>query len=144
MVGSATVASGDSTDIRMRNSDGYILKVASKRSLKENINEISSTDAISFIKNLTPVSFQWKNYVRENAIFAEKRKNYKEYGFIAEDVALVSPDLASYDLNSLKDDIEPSNWQANAVISVSVAALKTLIFELESLKTRVQALESQP
>lgn len=144
MVGDATVASGDSTEIRMRTTDGYILKVGSKRSLKENINEISSIDAISFIKNLTPVSFQWKNYVRENAIFAEKRKNYKEYGFIAEDVALVSPDLASYDLNSLKDDIEPSNWQANAVISVSVAALKTLIFELELLKTRVQALESQP
>lgn len=144
MVGTATVASGDSTEIRMRTTDGYILKVGSKRSLKENINEISSIDAISFIKNLTPVSFQWKNYVRENAIFAEKRKNYKEYGFIAEDVALVSPDLASYDLNSLKDDIEPSNWQANAVISVSVAALKSLIFELDSLKTRVQALESQP
>jgi hypothetical protein len=141
--GTDGVALGNSDDIRVRY-DGYILRYYSKRELKEQILEIDPSFAISTIKSLQPVSFRWKDDSSSNQLYAEIADTYKEYGFIAEDVAGTNPHLASYSLNEDETTISPSSWQSHGMISVSVAAIKGLIAKIEALESRVQALESQP
>jgi hypothetical protein len=130
----------DSDDIRVRY-DGYILRYYSKRDLKKDIEPINSLEAINIIKNLEPVSFKWKDNKNINPIYEQKIKSYKEYGFIAEDVASVAENLASYGPNENNTDIVPSSWNTYGMISVSVSAIKGLIKEIEDLKKRVQELE---
>jgi hypothetical protein len=137
-----TVGAANSTNIRVRNSDGYLLREASSRALKEQIIPVEIIEALELVNKLEPVSFRWKDS-NLGLGFEEFSATYKEYGFIAEDVADVSQNLASYSLKENNTGMQPVSWQQNGIISISIAAIKGLIAEIDALKARILALESQ-
>ena len=63
--------------------------LTSDRKLKTNIYNIKKTDIEKMIK-LQPVSFQWKKNIKENK---NKNKDKLLYGFIAQDVQNIFPDM---------------------------------------------------
>ena len=75
-------------------------------------------------------------------LFSEREAAYREYGFIAQDVAEIDANLATYSPNDEGDAIQPQAWSSHALISLSVAAIKGLITEIEDLKNRLTVLES--
>lgn len=141
--GGVTVPAAQSNEIRRR-TDGYILLLASRRELKNSIENVDFGNAVSIINALSPVSFRWNETYDAGPLFAEWMQNYREYGFIVEDVADVCSDLVSYSPNEEGTAISPQMWSTHGVISISVAALKATIAEVNHLKARIEALESRP
>ncbi|GEM_PF-3257254 len=87
------IGQGDPTHILHINGTGRsssaLWATASDARAKENIQSI--TDATSLIKQLRPVTFQWKEDYRASG-------NYKEgtnYGFISQEVETIIPDMVS-------------------------------------------------
>lgn len=145
--GNVTVGSAQGTTLRRRNTDGYILADASRLRYKENIQTVLSEEAIDLVKNLRPVKFQWKKEFRgpdgANPLLNEINNKNKEYGFIAEEVHQVSPELVSY-LDDNEDGIpDPNMWQQNGVISLCVASIKELLSKINILEGRIQDLENK-
>ncbi len=96
-------------------------------------------DAINLIKNLRPVKFHWKKEFQgpdaSNPLLNEIRDTNKEYGFIAEEVHQVSPELVSY-LDDNEDGIpDPIMWQQNAIISILVKTVQDLVSRIEHLES---------
>ena len=97
--------------------------------IKENVTEIS--DGISKVKQLRPVSY--------NQIGSDKAED----GFIAHELQEVLPNLVTGDKDELKDDgspfIQAVNYQGLSATLVS--ALQEAIAKIETLETKVAALE---
>ena len=137
--GGVTVGSINGTTLRRRNSDGYILADASRLRYKENVETVSTEEAVNLIKNLRPVKFQWKQEFRgpdvSNPLLNEIQNTNKEYGFIAEEVHQVSSELVTY-LDDNEDGIpDPNMWQQNAVISILVKTVQDLVSRIEYLES---------
>lgn len=114
VVGNIQVTSGSVTaDAFYYNSD---------RTLKKDIKPISG--ALSKVLNLQGVSFKWRDTGEAN------------YGFIAQDVEKVLPELVETGDNG-KKSVAYGNFTA-----ILVEALKTQQKEIDSLQARVKALES--
>ena len=129
VVGSNLVASADFND-------------TSDEKLKENIATISD-GAISKIKQLRPVTFDWKDSTRNNNVS----------GFIAQEIKTVLPNLVygtEYDptLNDpaqgTKGGIKSAGYSVNTIGIVAnlTKALQEAIAKIETLETKVAALES--
>lgn len=137
--GTVSVGSANGTTLRRRNADGYFLIDGSRLKYKENVETVSTEDAISLIKNLRPVKFQWKKEFRGpddlNPLLNEIQDTNKEYGFIAEEVHQVSPELVTY-LDDNEDGVpDPNMWQPNAVISILVKTVQDLVSRIEHLES---------
>jgi uncharacterized protein YunC (DUF1805 family) len=137
--GTVSVGAGASTSLRRRTADGYFLIDGSRLKYKENVETVSTEDAINLIKNLRPVKFHWKKEFQgpdaSNPLLNEIRDTNKEYGFIAEEVHQVSPELVSY-LDDNEDGIpDPIMWQQNAVISILVKTVQDLVSRIEHLES---------
>lgn len=141
MLGSDTIGSSTGAAVRKRN-DGYLLTVSSRREIKNSIEDIGSDFAYSIINALQPVSFRFNEQQYIGDLFSEREAEYREYGFIAQDVGEVNSNLVSYSVNAEGDGIQPSMWSDFALISLSVSAIKGLITEIEDLKNRLMVLES--
>ena len=129
-VSSASVWSADFNDV-------------SDEKLKENIVSIPD-GAISNIKQLRPVTFDWKDPTRHNNIS----------GFIAQEVKTVLPNLVygtEYDptLNDpakgTKAGIKSDGYSVNTIGIVAnlTKALQEAITKIETLETKVAALEAK-
>ena len=141
MTGGATIGASTGDAVRKR-SDGYLLTVSSRREIKNSIEDISSDFAYSIINALQPVSFRFNEQQYIGDLFSEREAEYREYGFIAQDVGEVNSNLVSYSVNAEGDGIQPSMWSDFALISLSVSAIKGLIFEISELKSKLSELES--
>jgi len=139
MTGGHGIAAG--SEVRKRN-DGYLLTFTSRRELKNNIENLDSDFALSIVNSLQPVSFRMNETQYIGDLFSQREATYKEYGFIAQDVAEIDANLATYSLNAEGDAIQPQAWSSHALISLSVSAIKGLIKEIEDLKNRILTLES--
>ena len=83
--------------------------------LKENITTVS--DAVSIVKDLRGVKFEWK-------------KDHKpSYGVIAQELERVLPELVT--------NTDPKTVNYNGIIGVLIEAVKELSIELEELKQRL-------
>lgn len=133
---------GGTTELRIRN-DGYIFRFASRRELKNTIENIDSNFALSIINSLQPVSFRMNQPQYIGDLFSEREATYREYGFIAQDVAEVDANLATYGLNAEGDEVQPQAWSSHTMISLSVAAIQGLVSEVNELKSRVAQLEQR-
>jgi hypothetical protein len=108
------------------------LNDTSDGNLKENIVAISD-GAISDIKKLRPVNFDWKD--------SEKAKN--QSGFIAQEVKTIFPDLV------VGEEYDESNEESfgfaintSGVVAHLTKALQEAITKIETLETKVAALEA--
>ena len=134
--GTEGVPTNQSQAIRRRNSDGYYLIDASRRELKENIEEING--ALAKLKLLRPVSFEWKDKSSYDTILNEelrdKMRKMREYGFVAEEVQEVDPWLSSYDTSKDDPTLIPTMWQQNALIALCVSSIKEIAERLVDLE----------
>ena len=148
-----SVTSGNSIGLTSRfeideNGNGYINgnSFSSDQRLKKNISNI--TGATDKIKALTGRTFEW----REELEFGEGTK----YGFVAQELETVLPELVSkalvhfdkdeniiHDNYTNKGEIVDTAKTINTVgvIPVLVEALKEAITRIETLETKVAALE---
>lgn len=98
----------------------------SDRDLKDNIATVTTT-ALEKIKQLVPKTFTWKKY-DNNRTFT---------GFIAQDVESVLPILVNG-----TDGEKNMSLDYNGVLAYAVKAITELSAEVETLKTKVAALEA--
>lgn len=98
----------------------------SQRKLKENFSNISGAIVVHDLMNLKPTQFNFKqtNPKNNDPNFAST-----QYGFIAEDVALVNSKLSIYE-NDMKT---PKSWRQESVIAELVKGFQIQQTELESL-----------
>jgi len=138
--GTVAVGVGASANLRRRSADGYFLIEASRTEYKQDIENINLDDAISILMSLNPVKFNWKEEFdgpeHQNPLMQQIRKQYKEYGFLVEEVENSSPELVSYlDDN---DEKKPTAmmWQQNGVISILVKTVQNLVSRIEYLESK--------
>ena len=142
--GEAIGNNANGTVLYRRNSDGRLMKAASKRELKKDIANIENS--IDLIQKINPVSFRWKDESSLDYFTSEIReiiKSKKEYGFIAEDVEHEISELAVYDTNKDGSVLIPSMWQQNGVIALCVGSIKELLSKINTLEGRIQELENE-
>ena len=108
------------------------LNDTSDGNLKENIVAISD-GAISDIKKLRPVNFDWKD--------SEKAKN--QSGFIAQEVKTIFPNLVvGEEYDESKEESFGFAINTSGVVAHLTKALQEAITKIETLETKVAALEA--
>lgn len=108
--------------------DGFYINMLSDRSLKKDIRPIDS--AIDDLRDLRPVSYKWK------------KNNEQVYGFIAQDVAPIYPDM----VNKLKNDKLSIDYiqmtpllvrgvqevdEENARLKIEIKELREMVLEMK-------------
>ena len=108
------------------------ISVSSDYRVKDNVVSIAST-CIDRIKQLRPVQYEYTNY---GSLFTSD--GVTREGFIAHEVQEVIPSGAE----GVKDDPnEIQSLKVDAILSVTVKALQEAIAKIETLETKVAALE---
>ena len=101
--------------------------------LKENITELDGTKAYNHIKTARAASFKWKatGYPTDTKI-----------GFIAQDWETNYPEVTNTTSETIDEVENPKGIQYTETIPVLMAALKQAISKIETLETKVAALEA--
>ena len=128
---------------------------SSDRRLKDNITNMSSSDALTKVTQLQGVSYTWKDEIQKKygtGVYPEGT----HYGFIAQDVKTVWPEahiISDVDNESdfdddptkdVKDDVyygEIEGVKLEKMVPLLVEAIKELKKENDALKARVTTLE---
>ena len=89
--GGNPISWNNASDVQLFNTSGQLTaSTASDRRLKDNITNLNSTDALTKLKALQAVSFEWNDTIKR-----KKNSGYPDgtqYGFIAQDVKEIWPD----------------------------------------------------
>ena len=109
---------------------GNVTITSSDYRIKENV-ATQTESGINKIKQLRPVSYQFKDY----QVF--KGDNVSREGFIADEVQQVIPSA----VNNTKDGESIQSLNTDAIISVLTKALQESVAKIETLETKVAALE---
>ena len=119
--------------IKQSGSGEALSRVTSKREHKKDIT--SFTD-LSLIDELNPVKYKWINgSPNEKEILKQKREQYFDIGFIAEEVAEIrNGELAEYEI--INDMAVPAFYKVFDIVALSVA-------NIQDLRKRVLELEKQ-
>lgn len=100
----------------------------SQRHLKENFTQLTEDVAIRDLMMLTPTKF---NFKATNPPNPDPNAGSMQYGFIAEEVAAVDPNLSIYE-NDMKT---PKSYRQEAMISMLVKVVQKHEIELQDLKS---------
>jgi len=108
--------------------------------LKKNVRPLSDVSGLAAIGKLRPVMFNWKDQQRETAL---------QYGFIAQDVQKVLPDLVTTGLKSEDTPDGMLSLNYNGLIAPLVKAVQELksdndneAAQIKTLTERIEALEA--
>ena len=120
------------------NTFGTLYNFSSRAELKENIANVSASDAGAWIDALQPVTFneRWMQEGEEPADNKAWREADSQVGFIADDV-FANPTTARF--ATVKDEdgtLKPVSWRTENVLAAVVA-------ELKSVRARLEALEGE-
>ncbi len=122
-------------------SNGNFCGQSSIRAAKKNITELTD---VSWIYNLKPVSFNYRKRT-DNAdgtvTWLEDVESEKAHGLIAEEVEAVNKDFVYYNKDKDDNDVLAGVYY-KPLISPLIKAVKDLKAEVDTLKTKVAALES--
>lgn len=131
---------------------------SSRGNFNNNTGVYSSTSDRRLKKDFKPLSFTWESFMQlETLSYLYKTQNdsKRSLGLIAQDVALIYPELVSY---NAKDDIYHMNYSGFGVIAIKAAQelkeeinilkienakLKAKLDQLKSIEARLTALESK-
>jgi len=130
--------------------NGIISRVSSRRHQKYNIESL--TNSVNMIKQINPVTYKWRYNALEPDWVKFLKDSDPKFGFIVEELEEVHKGLVVYDYIGDSNDSpeqkfsDPINFTVsmfdpNAIISVTVGAVKELIENIESLEARIIALE---
>jgi len=129
---------------------------SSDRRLKDNITNMSTSDALTKVSQLQGVSYTWKDEVQKKFGTGPYPEG-THYGFIAQDVKTVWPEAhiitqtdneSDFDedpTHDVKDDVyygEIEGVKMEKMVPLLVEAIKELKKENDALKARVTTLES--
>jgi len=146
------VASGGQV---MNNTGVWVGGTSSDRRLKDNITNMSSSDALTKVAQLQGVSYTWKDEIQKKYGIGSYPEG-THHGFIAQDVKTVWPDahiISDSDNESdfdddptkdVKDDVyygDIEGVKLEKMVPLLVEAIKELKKENDALKTRVTTLE---
>ena len=115
---------------------GTLFNFTSRAELKENIANVSASDAGAWIDALQPVTFneRWMQEGEEPADNKAWREADSQVGFIADDV-FANPTTARF--ATVKDEdgtLKPVSWRTENVLAAVVAELKAVRARLEALE----------
>ena len=113
--------------------EGGSLVSASDYRLKTDIAEV--TNGISIVKDLKPSTYKWKH-----------DSTTTHHGFIAHELQTVLPNCVDGDKDGVKSDGTTPHYQFYSdqeLVPVLTAALKEAITKIETLETKVAALEAK-
>ena len=112
------------------NGTGCSFNTSSDYRLKE--NDVNITDGISRVKQLRPIRFNWKS-----------DPSKIEDGFFAHEVSPVVPESVTGEKDAEIDEIGEGYQKIDhsKLVPLLTAALQEAITEIETLKTKVAALE---
>lgn len=113
---------------------GYIV---STRESKGNINSINNID---YLKNLNPVSFNYRKKNIENLEYIDELYDDVYYGFIADEVEKVNKDLVFYENNENK---KLSGVEYNSLIAILTKAYQDQQIIIDNLLKRIELLENK-
>ena len=138
----SSTGSGERNAFEFKNTNGVVGKIVTQNSnttygtasdyrLKENVVAIS--DGITRLKQLKPSKFNFK-----------VKKDLTLDGFLAHEVQSVVPEAISGEKDAVKEDgsIDPQGIDQSKLVPLLTAALQEAITEIETLKTKVAALEA--
>ena len=137
----ATLSSTTSTSGHyyvMRNTTyGTLSQYTSSREFKDNITNVTASDAAAWIDSLQPVTFvsKWMSEEEEPEDARAWREADVQVGFIAEDVLANSTSSQFAQVKNVDGTLKGAGWKWECVIAAAVA-------EIKSLRARVADLEA--
>ena len=101
--------------------------------LKDNIQDV--TDGITKVKGLKPKTYKWKS----------EGSGKTQWGFLAHEVQSIIPDIVEGSKDQINTDgsIKPQSLGKMGLIPVLTKALQEAITKIETLETKVAALEAK-
>ena len=130
-----STATSDGDYIIRNSSDGSLYIKSSLTELKENIENINNS--LSIINQLSPKSFNWKDYDENDDFSILTKKTYKTMGFLLEDVEKISPSLVTWRRNNDDGTIYPGYWKVDDFIALSIQGIKDLYIMIEDIKQQL-------
>jgi len=139
-------------------SSGVVYVYSSRGTLKENVESVSSAAALTRIKALRPVEFNFKQEAVEHGTNEMVAFN-RQRGFIAEEVAAADHTTATWGwidpedeyselaLLEIPDDLSldtavPTNYSLHAIMADLVSVVQDLSTKLEAAESRIATLEA--
>jgi hypothetical protein len=121
----------------------YITKSSSSRKLKHDIVDLE--DGTSLLKQLRPRTYKWNPKDDGDDIHKALVETKLNYGFIAEEVADISKNIAHFTPPNAEwwdkeitlesfDEWEVEMWDVNAVVSITVKTVQELLERIETLE----------
>jgi hypothetical protein len=135
--GPTTSSTSGHNPVYRNNTFGTLVNFTSRAEVKENIVNVSASDAGAWIDALQPVTFneRWLQEGDEPADNKAWREADSQVGFIADDV-FANPTTARF--ATIKDEngtLKPVSWRIENVLAAAVA-------EIKSLRARMEAVEA--
>lgn len=135
--GPTTSSTSGHNPVYRNNTFGTLVNFTSRAEVKENIVNVSASDAGAWIDALQPVTFneRWLQEGEEPADNKAWREADSQVGFIADDV-FANPTTARF--ATIKDEngtLKPVSWRIENVLAAAVA-------EIKSLRARMEAVEA--
>ncbi|MEO0584744.1 MAG: tail fiber domain-containing protein, partial [Bacteroidota bacterium] len=116
---------------------GSISKISDQR-LKKNIRNVTS--ALEIVSQLRPTHYEYKYDAYPNVNLSQE----PEYGFIAQEVEKVLPDLVNPIANPIYDNEDPANFKVEEYIGLDyVQFIPILTAAIQELQQEVATLKSQ-
>jgi len=109
-------------------------------SIREAKTNIQVQNNVDWLYQLEPVTFNYKAKDRETGEYTGTAEAELEYGLIAEDVEAACPDLCFYDQTDNGPELRGVSYKK--LITPMLKALQDARAEIETLKTKVAALEA--
>ena len=114
--------------------------------LKKNVEDLN-IDALNVLNTLRPIEFNWKNEELHNN---PKDSNGKSYGFLADEIETVMPQLVttskiasgSADTEYLDEDKMAKKTELGLMASLYIKAIQQLTEKNEALEKRIEELEN--
>lgn len=137
----ATLATHTSTTgykyVQRNTTYGTLSQYNSSRDFKDNITNVTASDAAAWIDSLQPVTFvsKWMSEEEEPEEARAWREADVQVGFIAEDVLANSTSSQFAQVEDVDGTLKGAGWKWECVIAAAVA-------EIKSLRTRVADLEA--
>jgi len=112
---------------------GLIGYVSSIRASKTNIESI---DDVSWLRNLTPVSFHYRRR-NEDGTYSDEADGTLDYGLIAEDVEPVAPEMCFYDMVDGEPQLRGVHY--SKLIAPMLRYIQQLEQRIAALEERINA-----
>lgn len=129
----------------------YLADPGSLRELKENIQDISVSEAYNIIKTLRPRKFTWKPSEEDTEYTSQLRRIDIDYGFIAEEVEESNKPLAIYKISeqmiqewpNINDDMvnemKLKYYKKETFLPIMMKVVQDLINRIEFLESQLAA-----